>query len=131
MGAFNVAQEMLQNDFGRPATSVELADHLGWTPRRVTEFQRAFERKELLDSGEFNPSSFPVADQEDPLVAFVYHDMAPKQQKLFEHITGYGGVSVLKNPQLRKKFKLSQGQLSYQRRKITNMFNSALQQKEI
>ena len=89
MTTFSVAQDMLRSDLGREPTHVELADHLGWTQHRVREFQRAYDRRELLGSGEFNPAQFPVADQDDPIISFVYHDMEPKQQRLFEHITGY------------------------------------------
>jgi len=128
MSSFGAAQEMLQSDLGRPPTSMEMSDHLGWTPKRVGEFQRAFDRKELLDSGEFNPSSFPVADEQDPIVAFVYHDMSPKEQILFEHVTGYGGNTVLGTAALKKKLDLTQGQLSYRKRQLTDHFNKALKQ---
>ncbi|MHC4619227.1 MAG: hypothetical protein ACYTEQ_15895 [Planctomycetota bacterium] len=126
MASFRVAQEALEDEFGRSPTTPELADHLGWSNRRAEEFDRAFNRRELLTSGEFTPSSFPVADQEDPLIGFVFHDMAPKTQKLFVHVTGYGGSPVLSNPELMKKFKLTQGQLSYQKRKMTELFQNAL-----
>lgn len=127
MASFRVAQEALQSEFGRDPSPPELADHLGWSNRRAEEFNNAYNRRELLTSGEFNPSAFPVADQEDPLIGFLYHDMAPKTQKLFAHVTGYGGQAILSNPELMKKFKMTQGQLSYQKRKITEMFQSAMQ----
>jgi len=127
MATFSVAQETLQNDLGREPSQLEIADHLGWSTPRVNEFQRAYNRKELLTSGEFNPASFPIADQEDPIIGFVIHDMAPTTQTLFEHITGYGGRPVLSNKELQKKFKMTQGQISYQKRKIKNMFEAAME----
>jgi hypothetical protein len=125
MVSFHAAQGRLKDDLGRDPTAMELADHLGWPEQRVTEFQRAYGRRELLSSGEFNPATFPITDAQDPLVGFIYHDMAPKQQRLFEHITGYGGKSVLSNQEIMQKFDLTQGQLSYQKRKLLELFQQA------
>ena len=126
MTSFNAAHEILNSELGRTPTALELSEHLGWSKRRTTEFQKAFERKELLTSGEFRPSSFAVNDyQQDPMVDFVYHDMSPANQQLFEHITGYGGATVMSNTDLMKKFKLTQGQLSYRKRKLINLVKAA------
>lgn len=122
MASFSTAHDMLHSDLGRTPTALELAEHLGWSMPRTSEFRKAFERKELLSSGEFNPSAFAVNDYEqDPMVDFVYHDMSPANQKLFEHITGYGGAKILPNADLMDKFKLTQGQLSYRKRKLINL----------
>lgn len=129
MATFSVGQDHLSNEFGRAPTSMELADHLGWSKNRVEEYRKAYNRKELLSSGQFNPSAFAIADEEDPMVAFVYHDLSPQHQQLFEHITGYGGAPTLSNPQLMKKFDLTQGQLSYQKRQIKGLFDDALQRR--
>lgn len=130
MATFSVANDQLQNDLGREPTHVELSDHLGWSQARTREFQRAYGRKELLASGEFNPASFPIADQHDPIIDYVYFDMEPKNQQIFEHITGYGGKPVLSNRELMSRFKITQGQLSYQKRKMKTMFQTALKQED-
>jgi DNA-directed RNA polymerase specialized sigma subunit len=126
MASFAVAQDALRSNLGREPTHIELGDHLGWTTQRVSEFQKAYDRKELLTSGEFNPAQFTVADENDPMVGFVFHDMGPQHQQVFEHLTGYGGKEVLSNPALMKKFNLTQGQLSYMKRQITDKFHSAM-----
>jgi DNA-directed RNA polymerase specialized sigma subunit len=126
MTSFNAAHEMLNSELGRAPTTLELSEHLGWSKQRTGEFRKAFERKELLTSGEFRPSAFAVNDyQQDPMVDFVYYDMSPDNQMLFEHITGYGGAKVMSNAELMKKFKLTQGQLSYRKRKLINMVKAA------
>jgi hypothetical protein len=125
MVSFHAAQEHLKGELGHDPSTAELADHMGWGNERVQEFQRAYGRKEMLGSGEFNPATFPVADQHDPIVSFVYHDMAPPQQRLFEHITGFGGKEPLSNQEIMKRHKLTQGQLSYQKRKLIDLFNQA------
>lgn len=126
MTSFSAANEMLSSELGRAPTALELSEHLGWSKTRTAAFQQAFNRKELLTSGEFRPSTFAVNDyQQDPMVDFVYHDMSPANQQLFEHITGYGGAKTLSNKELMKKFKLTQGQLSYRKRKLINLVKTA------
>ena len=125
MVSFHAAQEQLKNDLGHDPTTSQLADNLGWGSERIQEFQRAYNRKEMLGSGEFNPASFSTSETDDPMASFVYHDMAPPQQRLFEHITGFGGKEVLSNEDIMKKFDLTQGQLSYQKRKLIDLFDKA------
>jgi hypothetical protein len=130
MTSFNAAHEMLNSELGRSPTVLELSEHLGWSRSRTGEFQKAFQRKELLTSGEFRPASFAVNDyQQDPMVDFVYYDMSPTNQKLFEHITGYGGAKVMSNRDLMKKFKLTQGQLSYRKRKLIDLVKDATKER--
>jgi hypothetical protein len=127
MTSFGAAHESLSSDLGRTPTTLELSEHLGWSKKRTSEFKKAFQRKELLTSGEFRPSSFAVNDYEqDPMVDFIYHDLSPANQKLFEHVTGYGGAKVLPNKELMRKFKLTQGQLSYRKRKLINMVKDTM-----
>ena len=125
MASFSAGFNIIRDRLGRDPTTVELADHMGWTQKRTAEFQQAFDRKELLGSGEFQPAAFPVVDGYDPVVAFVYHDLAPKDQQLFEHVTGYGGKAIMPNAQLMRRFKLTQGQLSYKKRKLIDKFQRA------
>ncbi len=126
MTTFNTAHETLNSELGREPTVLELSEHLGWSKARTAEFQKAYNRKELLTSGVLPTSTFVVNDfQQDPIVDFVYHDMSPTHQKLFEHITGYGGAPVLSNRDLMKRFDMSQGQLSYQKRKLINLVQKA------
>ena len=54
----------------------------------------------------------------DNLVDFYYHGLAPMDKSLFEDVTGYGGKPILNNAQIMKKHNLTQGQLSYQKRKL-------------
>jgi DNA-directed RNA polymerase specialized sigma subunit len=111
-----VAQSQLEDTLGREPTVTELADELKWTKRKVSDFQRSFSRRELVESEGVTLDTDEVTST---LTDFFYHGLAPKDQKLFEDITGYGGKKPKTNAQLRKKYKLTQGQLSYKKRKFT------------
>jgi len=110
---FNVASGKLQDDLGRDPSVDELADELGWTQKRVTHFQSAFGRRELVES----EGAYWEADRDEGLVDFYHHGLAPRDKQIFEDIVGYAGKPVLKNPELMKKYSLTQAQLSYMKRK--------------
>jgi DNA-directed RNA polymerase sigma subunit (sigma70/sigma32) len=113
----NVAQNNLYDSLGRDPTVDELADELKWTPKKVSAFQQSYGRKEFVES----EGDFLDKDTEDStLTDFYYHGLAPDDKKLFEDITGYGGVRPKTNAQLRSKHNLTQGQLSYKKRKFVN-----------
>jgi DNA-directed RNA polymerase specialized sigma subunit len=112
---FQVAHNKLYDNLGREPTVEEMADELVWPIKRIRDFQRSFGRKEYVESeGAF----FEKEDSEDSLVDFYYHGLAPNDQQFFEDITGYNGKVPLNNQQLMTKYKMSQGQLSYRKRKF-------------
>lgn len=112
---YNVAFNQLYDDKGREPTVPELSDNLRWTQRKVRDFQKVFGRRELVES----EGAYIDDDGKDSaLVDFYYHGLNPEDQKLFEDITGYGHGIALSNSQLMRKYRLTQGQLSYRKRKF-------------
>lgn len=124
---FNNAKSVLADNLGREPTVDELADELGWSRPALTRFQTSL-RKEFLESGT-PPPIFDKNEEDDGMVAFVFHDLPPVQQKIFEFSTGWGGAPQLDSKEIMKKLKLSQGQLSYQKRLLVNRFGSQLKGK--
>lgn len=120
---YSVAESTLADQLGRPPTVDELSDHLGWSAKYVNRFQNEAARKELLESGP-TPSGFEE-EEHDVLTDLVYHDLAPVQKQIMEHLTGYQNAPILNNQALMKKLKLTQGQYSYQKRLITDAFTKA------
>lgn len=113
---FRVAESNLYDTYGREPTVEELANDLSWSTKKVKDFQRSFSRRELVES----EGAFMDSPQEDStLVDFYYHGLSPDSKLLFQDITGYGGKTPLSNKRLLKKYKMTQGQLSYKKRKFT------------
>ncbi|GAG41429.1 unnamed protein product, partial [marine sediment metagenome] len=106
---FNMANSVLEDRLGREPTVDELVDELGWSRSYLEYFQKG-QRKELLESAPV-PAHFDSRPGDEGFVDFIYNDLSPMQKKIFEHTTGYGGMVVMGNPKLKKKLKLSQGQL--------------------
>lgn len=117
---FEGAKGKLYDELGREPTIEELSDELAWTKKKVRDFQSAFGRRELVES----EGAFQDDDGEDsPLVDFYYHGLSPDDKLLFEDITGYGGKKALDNTALRRKYRMTQGQLSYKKRKFTEQIS--------
>lgn len=115
--SYNLAKSTLQDRMGRSPTTDELSDELGWSQSYLNRFQKSMHR-ELTESGP--PPMLDTKADEGGVVDFLYHDLAPKQKKLFQFTTGYGGSPVLNGQELMKKLRLTQGQLSYQKRLLIN-----------
>ncbi len=60
------------------------------------------------------------------MIDLVHHDLAPVQQQIMEHLTGYRNTKILDNRDIMKKLNLSQGQYSYQKRLLEQAFNKHL-----
>lgn len=118
---FTVAQHTLYDTHGREPTIDELANELAWTPKKVKEYQNVFGRRELVES---EGMSNDTAQEDSPLLDFYYHGLAPDDKLLFEDITGYSGKKPLSNTQLMKKYKMTQGQLSYRKRRFIDKIQS-------
>jgi DNA-directed RNA polymerase specialized sigma subunit len=110
---FNVASGKLQDELGRDPSVDEMADELGWSQKRVTHFQNAFARRELVES----EGAFWEGDRDEGIVDFYHHGLAPRDKQIFEDIIGYNGKTPMKNPELMKKYAMTQAQLSYLKRK--------------
>jgi hypothetical protein len=121
---YNLAESALKDSLGRDPTFDELSDELGWSSSQLRNFQRGM-RKEFVESGEV-PPFFDTPSGEDGLIDFVYNDLSPLQKQIFEHTTGYGGAKTMNNPQLMRKLKLSQGQLSYRKKQLVDKIENVM-----
>ena len=86
-----------------------------------TDFQKSFGRRELVESEGAYIDDDPGGQT---LVDFYYHGLNPNDQRLFEDITGYQGKPTMNNQQLMNKYRLTQGQLSYRKRKFEGASNA-------
>jgi DNA-directed RNA polymerase specialized sigma subunit len=114
---FQVANNNLVDQHGREPTADELAHELGWSAKKVGEYQRSFGRRELVESaGAF----MEEGSADEGLVDFYHHGLNPSDKLMFEDLIGFKGKPSLNNAQLMKKYNMTQGQLSYKKRKFIN-----------
>jgi len=118
---YHTASNDLRDRYGREPTNEELSDLLGWSPKKLEQFQRQSQRKEFVESEEHPDSE----DAEDTLVDYIYHDLPPLQKSVFEYSTGYQGKPKLSGSDIMKKLNITQGQLSYQKSLIVQAVQRA------
>lgn len=112
--SYRNAELALEEKHGRPPTADEMTDELGWSKPYLSKFQKTM-RSEMTESGGQTPI-FDQTSDDAQVIDYIYNDLAPTQKFIFQHTTGYAGSPILTNKQLMKKTKLTQGQLSYQKR---------------
>lgn len=120
-----VVTEDFKADHGREPSHDELADQLGWSHKKLEQFQNQFGRQELLESID-TPGGMFVAETHDPRINYVYTTLTPRQQSIFEMTTGYRGAKKLNNPAIMAKLGITQGVLSYEKTKIKQAFERVM-----
>lgn len=122
--SFHKAKQDLEDSLKREPNADELADSLHWSRAEVARFLSE-SKAEFSDS---QPHASDLGLHEDPsatVVSYIYNDLTPDKKLLFEYRTGYNGRPVLSNPQIMKKTGLTQGQLSYAIKDLTNVVDKA------
>lgn len=115
----------LEETLNRQPTSEELAHELHWSMAEIERFEQE-SRKELSDSQPISSGISGKDTTQNALEAYIYHDLPTPEHKLvFEHTTGYGGKAQLSNPEIMKKLKITQGQLSYYKKTLRDITKNA------
>jgi DNA-directed RNA polymerase specialized sigma subunit len=120
---FNIARQDLMNQLGREPSFAEMKDRLGWSTQALTLFNRYMDKAEFSEDKpmpKFLAIDLAMTDSEDKkLLAYLYHDLNPQEQRLFELLTGYGGITPARNAtEIMRKLGINQNQLSYQKKKL-------------
>ncbi len=115
--SYAAANSKLEDDLGRPPTAQEMSEELNWGKGAVMSYGQQLRGDFVASEGVH--AEFHEDGLEKTLVLdYVYHDLTPSEKVLFERITGYRGAKIATNNELMKDLNLSQGQLSYMKRKL-------------
>jgi DNA-directed RNA polymerase specialized sigma subunit len=94
IGKINKAQDELAEQFGRPPTHSEIADHLGMPPKQVSQVISA-QRKDIPASTfESDPTEIAMHRDQEVLDLLPYNLTADEKQ-VFNHIFGRDGATQL------------------------------------
>ena len=116
---YNVAKSHLKDELDRDPTSEELAGKLGWSNAEINRFNKE-DISELSESQPYSSDVLLNKNTDYSMLSYIYNDLSPQNKLLLEHTTGYGGKPVLNNTQLMNKLNMTQGQLSYSKKKLTD-----------
>jgi DNA-directed RNA polymerase specialized sigma subunit len=124
------SENELRDSLGRDPSTLELADHVGMSPRRIRyirQYRPAYAQGSLQrESSEGEDIWAPaVQGARDPKawLQLVYHDLHPVDQVIMEHTLGMGGKPVLQNQEIAKRLRLSPGAISQRKAKIQQKIN--------
>ena len=123
--AYQRAHTDLEGRLGRPPTVAELSDHMAWSQPAVEQLRKQL-RKETVESLDMSTMPAYGRSNNDVMVDLIYHDLNPMQKSIFEHTTGYGGAPILSGKELTTKLKMTQGQLSYEKKKIIDRVKTVI-----
>lgn len=141
--AYRVSQvkNTLRDELGREPSALELADHTGYSVRRLNQIERlrAPMPTGMLDSTitEENSAGWQPATTslgakqvDNAAVMLVYYDVDPTSRVIMDYAFGLGGKKRLSNQEIAKKLKITPSAVSQRKAalqaKIDEAMNSGL-----
>jgi len=111
------AETRLDEQFGRPPTQLEVADHLQWSPRQVDVLQREIRR--ALPTGQFetDPSTFTPSRHKE-IIRLLPYELNTEEKQVFEYLYGIGGKPQLGPGEIAQKLNMSAPKVSRLKRTI-------------
>ena len=121
------ARAELEDRHGRVPSIERIADHLGLPVSRIEAVTNTVEKRTLMESGE-GPTFQQNNDDADEteLIEFAYHQMSPRQQRIYDMRTGsHGHREATSDQQIMREVGVTQGVLSYELGKIKDLLKKA------
>jgi len=111
IGELQRAESALDDMLGRPATTQEVADHLGWSEKEVMQVS-SDNRKDLIESAfEGDPTTI-MPSRTSEVLRLVKHDLTPEEQLVYEYTLGVGGKPRLTPGQIARKLNMSSSKVT-------------------
>ncbi len=103
---YRQALDELTAKLGREPTLTELQDATGWTKSRISRLQHQMRGETPASMFEFDPGVVEL-DEADYRIDFVYNDLSPRDKKIFEWTTGYGGAPKMPKVEIAERLGVS------------------------
>ncbi len=115
----NAAEANLRDQLGREPTTIELADNVGLSPKRIQKI-RSFKYPVPESQAEaLGPNFSPgIQSKKSHWLEVIYHDLDNTDQQIMEYSFGMFGKPMLSNQTIATKLGLSPGAVSQRKAKI-------------
>lgn len=128
------AESEFEDEHGREPSVKELADLTHMSIKRIEAVRNKL-KPVVADAATESESGEALlqsssSDFSKDAVDYVYNDSDLTDQKLLEHITGYGGADILGNKQLMQKLKLTPVQMSRRKKRLMLRINEVIKDLE-
>jgi len=87
---YKEALHHMTETLGRPPSTTELANYLRWNPQEITRMEQEL-RSDLIAEHQFDSGMKSEITPMDFKLNYVYTDLNPQQQVVFEHTLGVNG----------------------------------------
>lgn len=115
------AEQMLDEQLGRPPSELELSDHLKWSPRQVGLLQQEIRKARPTSQFESDPSTFTPSRQAEVLRLLPY-ELTNEERVVFEYLYGTGGKPKLGPGQIARQLGMSAPKVSRLKRSIADKY---------
>jgi DNA-directed RNA polymerase specialized sigma subunit len=123
---FQMAKEELYNKLGHEPDTKTLADHLGWTQRRVIQMQKE-NRKDLPASGfESDPAEL-MTPKELEAIKLMQYDLTPEERTVYEYTFGVNGKPRHQPGQIAKVTNIHPSKVSRIRNRLVDKLKEAME----
>ena len=132
IGDFQAAFKELESKTGRPPTSHELADHLGWPVSEVTRMTQQL-RQDLLpvEGSVAETAMIQTPSIQKEVMDLMPYELDPFDLAVYEYTYGYGGKPVLETKQIAKTLKVPPIKVYRSKTNIAKKFDEYLQASDI
>ena len=116
------ATQRLDEEFGRPPTQLEIADHLKWSPRQVEFLQKEVRVSRPTGQFEHDPMTFTPSRQQEVLRLLPY-ELTSEEKQVFEYLHGVGGKPRLEPGQIAQRLNMSAPKVSRLKKTIAEKYD--------
>lgn len=122
---FQSAESQLSDNLGRPPTTTELAEHLGWNANRVNQMQKSI-RKDIASTTGLGDGDYTSYSQEGEILAMGYWSLTNEEKLVYDYTTGSNGKPKIKPGEIARKMNVSPSKISKIRNSIGSKLNTFL-----
>lgn len=138
VGRFKAALDLLEGKLGRPPSLMELQEYFAadrtlsgnqksqFNLRNLARLQKEV-RRHVLPTDESEQYGVQEQDPTESLALHtVYSSLTPRDQKIFEHKTGFNGMPLMKNVEIARMLKVSPTTIGKRVKRFRGMMEQAL-----
>lgn len=128
-------RDHLRDKFNRPPTAMEMQgelmastpigkehEGLSWSPAEVGRMEKELHKTLLTSEDALQDLESQVPTREGKILDWLYYDLKPEDQAVFEHLTGRGGKPRLEGQAIAKALNMSPSKVSRIRQRIADKF---------
>ena len=124
---FNESKAHLTDKFGHEPDTRSMADHLGWSHKRVVQLQKELSRKDLPASAFMIEPAESLSAKELEAVTLMQYGLTPEERTVYEYTFGMNGRPMLKPGQISSTAKIHPSKVSRIRNKLQGKLQDTMQ----